>query len=33
MNSFPVGLPEILIIVVLGALGYVAFRALSKPTN
>ena len=33
MNSFPIGLPEILILVVLGALGYAGYRALRKPTN
>lgn len=33
MNTFPIGLPEILILVVIGALAYVAYRMITKRTN
>ena len=32
MNTVPIGLPEILIVVAVGAL-YAAYRMLSRPTN
>jgi hypothetical protein len=33
LNTVPIGLPEIIIVIVVGALGYVAYRALRRPTN
>ena len=33
MNTLPIGLPEILILVVLGALIYVAYRLFTNRTN
>jgi hypothetical protein len=33
MNTFPIGAPEIIILVVLGALGYVAYRTLRTRAN
>ena len=33
MNTFPIGTPEVLILVVLGALCYVAYRLFINRTN
>jgi hypothetical protein len=33
LNTVPIGLPEIIIVIIVAALGFVAYRALRKPTN